>query len=155
MRKVRVIGARTIITSERRIRFPRMISQRREIWDSTFNPRWIVMIGILPKTTWCLMREVELLRSSRVCYKSLYSLSTMNFIIWNSRGVLKPNFQRHICNLVQKHNPTILVVMETKLGGDSAKAITDRLPMDGAIHTNTIGYSGGLWLLWNSDLVEV
>ena len=47
--------------------------------------------------------------------------------------------------------------MEMKLGGggDKAKAITDRLPFDGAIHTNTIGYSGGLWLLWNSDLVEV
>ena len=45
--------------------------------------------------------------------------------------------------------------METKLRGDRAKAITDRLPLDGAIHTDTIGYSGGLWLLWNSDIVEV
>ncbi|XP_050259987.1 uncharacterized protein LOC126705076 [Quercus robur] len=79
----------------------------------------------------------------------------MNFIIWNNRGVLKPYFQDHIRNLVQEHNPAILVVMETKLGGDRAKAITDRLPFDGAIHTNTIGLSGGLWLLWNADLVEV
>ena len=45
--------------------------------------------------------------------------------------------------------------MEKKLGGDRAKAITDRMPFDGAIHTNTIGYSGGLWLFWNSDFVEV
>ena len=45
--------------------------------------------------------------------------------------------------------------METKLGGDRAKAITNKLPLDGAIHTDTIGYSSGLWLLWNSDLVEV
>ncbi|XP_065639085.1 uncharacterized protein LOC136071559 [Quercus suber] len=29
------------------------------------------------------------------------------------------------------------------------------MPFDGAIHTNTIGFSGGLWLLWNSDFVEV
>ena len=79
----------------------------------------------------------------------------MNFIIWNSRGALKPNFQGHIRNLVQEHNPAIFVVMETKLGGDRAKAITDRLPLDGAIHTDTIGFSGGLWLLWDSELVEV
>nr|XP_023873887.1 uncharacterized protein LOC111986485 [Quercus suber] len=79
----------------------------------------------------------------------------MNFIIWNSRGALKPSFQGHIRDLVQKHDPAILVVMETKLGGNRAKAITDRLPMDGAIHTDTIGYAGGLWLLWNSDIVEV
>ena len=79
----------------------------------------------------------------------------MNIIIWNSRGALKSNFQGHIRDLVQEHDPAILVVMETKLGGDRVKAITDRLPLDGAIHTDTIGYSGGLWLLWNSDIVEV
>ena len=48
-----------------------------------------------------------------------------------------------------------MVIMETKLGGVKAKAITDRLPFDGDIHTETIGYAGGLWLLWNSDRVEV
>ena len=45
--------------------------------------------------------------------------------------------------------------METKLGGERARVVTDRLPFDGAIHTDTIGFSGGLWLLWNSDKVEV
>ena len=45
--------------------------------------------------------------------------------------------------------------METKLGGDKAREITDCLPFDGAIHTNTIGYIGGLWLLWNSDKVDI
>ena len=79
----------------------------------------------------------------------------MNIIIWNSRGVLKPNFQHHVRELAQRHNPAILVVMETKLGGARAKEITDRLPFDGAIHTETIGFAGGLWLLWNADLVEV
>ena len=41
------------------------------------------------------------------------------------------------------------------MGGARAKEITDRLPFDGAIHTETIGYAGGLWLLWNADRVEV
>nr|XP_023928564.1 uncharacterized protein LOC112039890 [Quercus suber] len=45
--------------------------------------------------------------------------------------------------------------METRLGGDRAKEITDRLPFDSAIHTDTIGRAGGLWLLCNSDRVEV
>ena len=79
----------------------------------------------------------------------------MDIIIWNSRGALKPNFQSYIGDLVHDHNPTIMVVMETKIGGARAKEITDRLPFDGAIHTNTIGYAGGLWLLWNSDKVDI
>lgn len=45
--------------------------------------------------------------------------------------------------------------METILGGERAREITNRLPFDGAIHTDTIGYAGGLWLLWNSDKVEI
>ena len=29
------------------------------------------------------------------------------------------------------------------------------MPFDGAHHTKTIGYAGGLWILWDSDRVEV
>ena len=80
----------------------------------------------------------------------------MNIIIWNCKGALKPNFQAHVRDLVQNLNPTIFVVMETHLGGGGrAKEITNRLPFDGAIHTETIGYADELWLLWNSDKVEV
>lgn len=79
----------------------------------------------------------------------------MNVIIWNCRGVIKPSFQSDIRELVRNQNPTMLVVMETKVGGDRAREITDRMPFDGAIHMDTIGYAGGLWLLWNSDRVKV
>lgn len=47
------------------------------------------------------------------------------------------------------------MVLETRLGGDKAREIIDRLPFDGAIHTNTIGYVSGLWLLWKSNKVEI
>lgn len=33
--------------------------------------------------------------------------------------------------------------METRVGGDRAKEIMDRLPFDGAICYNTIGFTGG------------
>ena len=52
-------------------------------------------------------------------------------------------------------SPDILIITETRIGGDRAKEITDRLPFDGAIHTDTIGYADGLWILWNSVTVEV
>lgn len=47
------------------------------------------------------------------------------------------------------------MIMETKISGDRAKEITNRLPFDRAIHSDTIGYARGLWLLWNSDKVDV
>ena len=79
----------------------------------------------------------------------------MNVIIWNCRGALKRNFQNHVRELVHIHNPTILVVMETRIGGERARGITNRLPFENAIHTDTIGLVGGLWMLWNSERVDV
>ena len=82
-------------------------------------------------------------------------LFLMKIIIWNCRGVLKPSFQNRVRELVQNHNPAILVVMETRVGGERAREITNRLPFDGAVHTDTIRYAGGLWVLWNSNRVDI
>ena len=79
----------------------------------------------------------------------------MNIIIWNCRGVLKPSFWSHVRELVRNHDPTTLVLMETKIGGDKAREMSSRLPFNQAAHTNTIGYAGGLWMLWKYDRVEV
>lgn len=57
------------------------------------------------------------------------------------------NIQSHIRELICNHNPAIFVVMETRIRGDRAREIIDRLPFYGAIHTNTIGYVGGFWVL--------
>ncbi|XP_023901204.1 uncharacterized protein LOC112013045 [Quercus suber] len=45
--------------------------------------------------------------------------------------------------------------METRVGGDKAKAIIDRLPFDRSVKTDTIGYTGDLWMLWDSNRVDV
>ena len=57
---------------------------------------------------------------------------------------MKPSFQSDVRELITNYDPTILVIMETRIGSDKAKEITDRLPFQGAIHTDTIGYAGGL-----------
>ena len=79
----------------------------------------------------------------------------MNIVVWNFRGASKPSFLKHVSALVHSHNLALMVVMETRIGGERAKQITDRMPFNGAYHTETIGYAGGLWMLWNSDRVEV
>nr|XP_023877603.1 uncharacterized protein LOC111990031 isoform X2 [Quercus suber] len=79
----------------------------------------------------------------------------MNIIIWNCIGALKPSLQSSVCDLVANHDPTMIVVMETRIGNDKAQDITDRLPFQGALYTDSIDFAGGLWLLWDPDRVEV
>ena len=71
------------------------------------------------------------------------------------QAALNPNFRRSITDLINCHSHSLLIVTETRVGGARAKEITDSLPFDGAMHTDTIGYDGGIWLLWNSDVVDV
>lgn len=84
------------------------------------------------------MKEVELRPAFDECPTPNHQL-IMNIIAWNCRVALKPGFHNHLQDLVQIHNPTIFVVMETHIGGVRAKDIMDRLPFDGAIHVDTIG----------------
>ena len=79
----------------------------------------------------------------------------MNMLIWNCRGVLNPTFCDVVNDLIQMHSPTIMVVGETKVCGEKANRILGRINLDRAIFANSIGLSGGLWILWDSNQVEI
>ena len=68
---------------------------------------------------------------------------------------MKPNFKKTLLDLVAWHRPIIMEIIETRMGGDQANAIIQTLPFNGTYSTKTIGYSGGIWLLWNSNFVDV
>lgn len=57
--------------------------------------------------------------------------------------------------MIRTHSPAIMIITETKVCGDRAKRIADKLPFDGAIFANSFGLSGGLWVLWDSNQVEI
>ena len=79
----------------------------------------------------------------------------MNILIWNCRGAMKPQFRKKFMDLVEWHSPLLMVITETKMSGAKANEIIKLLPFDGAAMVNTIGFAGGIWLLWRMDLVQV
>lgn len=68
----------------------------------------------------------------------------MNILMWNCKGALNLNFKRRVFETVMNHRPLIMVITETKVGGERARKIIEGLPFDGFITTDTIGYAGGL-----------
>jgi hypothetical protein len=76
-------------------------------------------------------------------------------LTWNCRGVLNPCFRRALHDLLQINNPSILVLTETRLGGDRAAELAKSFSFDGFLCSQTIGFAGGIWILWKTDMVEI
>lgn len=79
----------------------------------------------------------------------------MNCNLWNCRGANKPNFRRSVRYLLKKFNTDVLAIFETHAGGDRASSICQGLGFDKSFRVDAVGQSGGLWLLWRSDVGEI
>ena len=79
----------------------------------------------------------------------------MNILIWNCRGSMKPQFRKTVMDLVEWHSPILMVITETRMSGARANEIIETLPFDRHAVADTVGFAGGIWLLWRSDLVNV
>ena len=70
--------------------------------------------------------------------------SKMNILLWNCRGALNGDFKRRVFEMAVNHFPSIMVITDTRVGGDKAAKIIEDLPFDGFFVTETIGYAGGV-----------
>ena len=43
----------------------------------------------------------------------------MNVLLWNCRGALNTNFKRRVLEMMVNHFPTIMVITETRVGGET------------------------------------
>lgn len=53
------------------------------------------------------------------------------------------------------HFPSTMVIIKIRVKGDKGTKIVKDLPFNGFFTTDTIGFVGGLWLLWKMKEVEV
>lgn len=79
----------------------------------------------------------------------------MNCIFWNCRGANKPNFRRSIRYILKKFSTGVLAIFETHAGGENARKICQGLGLDNSHRVDAMGQSGGLWLLWRSEVGSV
>ena len=49
----------------------------------------------------------------------------------------------------------LMVINETRMSEARAVEMIESLPFDGSVVVDTIGFAGGIWLLWRTDLVHV
>ncbi|XP_023878054.1 uncharacterized protein LOC111990509 [Quercus suber] len=118
-----------------------------------WKPEWKHSKDLLRRLGWSMV-EAAAMNPSRV-EVPMGQFVKMNILMWNCRGALNLDFKRRVFEMVVNHRPSIMVITETRVGGSRAEKIIEALPFDGFITTETIGYAGGLWILWKSEDAEV
>jgi exonuclease III len=108
-----------------------------------------------PEKAWnSLEAEGTLFPTSNPPFMSAHEIGA-NVLTWNCRGVLNPCFRRALLNLLNSLDVQILILTETRLGGPRASEFAQSLPFDGFLCSTTIGFAGGIWVLWKTDAVEI
>lgn len=74
----------------------------------------------------------------------------ISFLSWNVRGASNDTAKRHIKELIRKHRPTIIFIMETHTLFDKVKAFWHRVGYIPIHVVEAQGHSGGLWALIQS-----
>ena len=72
----------------------------------------------------------------------------MNYLNWYCRGLGQSQAALELTNLVKKHFPSILILMETKSKDHNLKNLCSKLHLENVFIETQINTSGGLALYW-------
>ncbi|KAL8141278.1 hypothetical protein V2J09_007299 [Rumex salicifolius] len=62
---------------------------------------------------------------------------------------------RTLKDIIRTHDPTILVLVETRLSGTQADKVCKEIGFDGIVRAEAVGFKGGIWFLWRKDRVKL
>ncbi|KAL8152326.1 hypothetical protein V2J09_010086 [Rumex salicifolius] len=98
----------------------------------------------------------EWIQEDHLLYQ-LFSMISPNIKIvsWNTQGAGSRDFLRSLKDLIRTHDPSILVLLETRLSGDRADKVCHAIGFDGVCRSKAIGFRGGIWILWRTSRVQL
>lgn len=70
-----------------------------------------------------------------------------NVLCWNIRGAINVDGRRHIKELVRKHTPAIVILMETHCIFKKVSKFWERVGYDISGYSEAQGHASGIWVL--------
>ncbi|KAL8167282.1 LOW QUALITY PROTEIN: hypothetical protein V2J09_008781 [Rumex salicifolius] len=73
----------------------------------------------------------------------------------NSQRAGSREFVNTLKELIRIHDPTILVLVETRLSGIQADKVCKNIGFDGMTRVEAVQFQGGIWVLWRKSVVDL
>lgn len=104
-----------------------------------------------------LLLRLDLMNMSRepadnIMYPESFHLVTL---LWNCRGLSNVASLSTARDLVEIHQPDVLLLTETRLQRERIQQVVNRFPLDGWASSDAVGFRGGIILMWNTRRVNV
>ncbi|XP_060190642.1 uncharacterized protein LOC132619904 [Lycium barbarum] len=96
-------------------------------------------------------RDTTVTANPKYTHTSMSNPSSI--IVWNIRGGNNPVFKRNFRELIQSHNPCLVVLLETRMTNHSN--FRNDYGFDDFLEVPAQGQAGGIVLLWNTTVVTV
>lgn len=77
----------------------------------------------------------------------MISFQDFSILCWNVRGAVNTAGRRHTRELVRKHHPSIVMLMETHCTFSRAERFWNKLGYEAGAYFEAQGHSGGIWIL--------
>lgn len=76
-------------------------------------------------------------------------------LCWNCRGAKSGNFLRELKEFQKIYKPVFIILLEPKISGVEAEVVCKNLGKSHWFQSEAMGFSGGIWLLWNGGDISV
>ncbi|KAF7802812.1 putative ribonuclease H protein At1g65750 family [Senna tora] len=75
--------------------------------------------------------------------------------VYDNRGAAAKSFPGLVKDIFNKYKVDILALYETRVSGDKASRIIKRCGIHNFIRIEADGYSGGIWILWKDENIQI
>lgn len=89
----------------------------------------------------------EVVSGSESCSKKM--------LCWKFHGTDNAKLMRALKDLIQLHEPSIVLIFGTKISSADADQVVRQLAYSGSYHRKPDGYNGGVWLLLSKQAVQI
>jgi len=81
--------------------------------------------------------------------------NNISLMIWNVQGAGNTSFLNTLKELIHKYDPKIVALVETKINGRQAEEVCTKIGFEGQFRVEAQGFSGGTWIFWRAQSVQV